>query len=93
MFSINNHILAGKSLKSLATVADVVQSPSPNHNGEILPRFLVFHYTACDAQTAKVAFLKSSGSDRVSVHLLVDSDGSVTQFVPLNIRAWHAGES
>ena len=29
----------------------------------------------------------------VSAHLLVRRDGSVTQFVPLNKRAWHAGES
>ena len=29
----------------------------------------------------------------VSSHLLIDRDGVVTQFVPLNSRAWHAGES
>ncbi|MCY3884142.1 MAG: 1,6-anhydro-N-acetylmuramyl-L-alanine amidase AmpD [Gammaproteobacteria bacterium] len=30
---------------------------------------------------------------RVSSHLLVDRSGQVTQFVPFNLRAWHAGES
>ena len=30
---------------------------------------------------------------RVSAHLLIDRDGQVTQFVPLNRRAWHAGAS
>lgn len=30
---------------------------------------------------------------RVSAHLLVRRDGSVTQFVPFNRRAWHAGQS
>ena len=30
---------------------------------------------------------------RVSSHLLVRRDGSVVQFVPFNLRAWHAGAS
>lgn len=29
----------------------------------------------------------------VSSHLFVDRNGSITQFVPFNKRAWHAGES
>lgn len=30
---------------------------------------------------------------RVSAHLYIDRAGAVTQFVPLDRRAWHAGES
>lgn len=30
---------------------------------------------------------------RVSSHLCINRDGSVTQYVPLHRRAWHAGES
>ena len=30
---------------------------------------------------------------RVSSHLLIERTGTVTQFVPFNKRAWHAGES
>lgn len=30
---------------------------------------------------------------RVSSHVLVERDGSLSQFVPLHRRAWHAGES
>lgn len=30
---------------------------------------------------------------RVSSHLLIARDGSVTQYVPFNMKAWHAGES
>lgn len=30
---------------------------------------------------------------RVSAHLFVRRDGSLIQFVPLHLRAWHAGES
>ena len=29
----------------------------------------------------------------VSAHVLIKRDGSITQFVPFNKRAWHAGES
>ena len=30
---------------------------------------------------------------RVSSHLLIARDGRITQFVPFDKRAWHAGES
>lgn len=30
---------------------------------------------------------------RVSAHLLIDRTGSLTQYVPFHMRAWHAGES
>jgi AmpD protein len=30
---------------------------------------------------------------RVSSHLLIDRAGALTQYVPFNLRAWHAGES
>ena len=30
---------------------------------------------------------------RVSSHLFIDRQGIITQYVPFNMRAWHAGES
>lgn len=30
---------------------------------------------------------------RVSAHLLIRRDGSMTQYVPFNMKAWHAGQS
>ena len=30
---------------------------------------------------------------KVSAHLFIERDGTVTQFVPFNARAWHAGSS
>jgi AmpD protein len=30
---------------------------------------------------------------KVSAHALIRRDGSITQFVPFHLRAWHAGES
>ena len=30
---------------------------------------------------------------KVSAHVLIKRDGEIIQFVPFNMRAWHAGES
>lgn len=89
MFTIDHHMLSGTSPQD----QPLMQTPSGNHNGSIQPKFLVFHYTACSAQAAANAFTRAQGSNRVSAHLLVDAAGGVTQFIPLNLRAWHAGPS
>ncbi|GJM12308.1 MAG: N-acetyl-anhydromuranmyl-L-alanine amidase [Pseudohongiella sp.] len=39
------------------------------------------------------SFYKEIADMRVSAHLLIDREGGLTQFVPFNRRAWHAGES
>lgn len=38
-------------------------------------------------------FFKEIADLRVSAHLLIDRQGRLTQYVPFNNRAWHAGES
>ena len=37
--------------------------------------------------------MKKSENLKVSAHLLIKRDGEIIQFVPFNMRAWHAGES
>lgn len=88
MLNIENHLLKGDTQGK-----PVSWGESPNHNGIITPKFLVFHYTGCSFETAKNTFLAAGGPNPVSAHLLVDTDGSVMQFVPFNQRAWHAGNS
>jgi len=39
------------------------------------------------------AYFSGIQSLRVSSHLLIDRNGSLTQYVPFTRRAWHAGES
>jgi AmpD protein len=39
------------------------------------------------------AYFAGIARARVSAHLLVARDGGITQFVPLGLRAWHAGVS
>ncbi len=43
-------------------------------------------------QNAHPYFQEIAGLE-VSAHLLIRRDGHVIQFVPFNMRAWHAGES
>lgn len=81
MSVIKNHKLEG-----VAYVA------SPNVSGKIDPRFIVQHYTAGYTAQAAINTLARKGSG-VSAHVVVDLDGTITQLVPFNVKAWHAGPS
>jgi len=39
------------------------------------------------------AYFKEINNLKVSSHLFIKRDGSITQFVPFNLKAWHAGVS
>lgn len=70
--------------------ADFIQSP--NGGESITPKFLVMHYTAgYDAKSAVEIFKRRSSE--VSAHLVIDTDGWITQMMPFNRKAWHAGPS
>lgn len=63
-----------------------------SHGGIIIPKFLVIHYTA--GWTAQDAIDIFTNPDRrVSAHIVLDTDGSMTQMLPFNIKAHHAGAS
>jgi N-acetylmuramoyl-L-alanine amidase len=66
--------------------------PSPHVGTSIAARFLVIHYTAGSSAAGTVAWFCSPAS-RVSAHLVIARDGSITQMVPFNREAWHAGQS
>lgn len=85
MLTLAHHRLSGTDPSGRAPT----WSPSPNHNADIVPQFLMFHYTRCSAETA--LHLLTAGA--VSAHLLVGRDGSIIQMVDFNRRAWHAGKS
>lgn len=65
---------------------------SPNQSGEILPRFVVIHYTAGGSAEGSVSWLTNSQA-KASAHLVIARDGSITQLVGFNRKAWHAGAS
>lgn len=65
---------------------------SPHAGGVIAPRFLVIHYTAGSSAAGTIDWFCSPASC-VSAHLVIARDGTVTQTVPFNREAWHAGQS
>lgn len=71
---------------------EYVQAHPSNHGGRITPKFLVMHFTAgWQDQHAIDIFASSSG--RVSAHLILDRDGTLTQMLPFDVKGYHAGES
>jgi N-acetylmuramoyl-L-alanine amidase len=66
--------------------------PTENMGGEIDPTLLVIHYTVVRTMAATVRAFRSRAS-QASAHLVLDADGSLTQLVPFNRKAWHAGPS
>ena len=82
MLQIKNHKFIG---------VDFIPSPNVS-NGTITPKFIVEHYTAgWTAESAINTFLNKES--KVSSQLVVDRDGRITQMVPFNRKAWHAGPS
>ncbi|MBN1251798.1 MAG: N-acetylmuramoyl-L-alanine amidase [Bacteroidales bacterium] len=83
---IKDHFILGENIKKFVK--------SPNHSGNFetgLPDTVVLHYTAGPFKPA----LNTLTNPRVkaSAHLIVDRDGSITQLIPFNLIAWHAGKS
>lgn len=65
---------------------------SPNRSGVIAPDCLVMHFTAgSSAESSVQHFLRKEA--QASAHLVIGRDGAITQMVPFNRKAWHAGRS
>jgi N-acetylmuramoyl-L-alanine amidase len=70
----------------------VAFEPTPNQGGELDPRYLVMHYTAARSAEGSIRWLTSPDA-RASAHLVIGRDGSITQLLPFDRVAWHAGPS
>lgn len=71
----------------------ITQVPSPNFGPRrdgLRPDLIVLHYTAMASAKAALARLCDESAE-VSAHYLIASDGSITQMVDEEMRAWHAG--
>lgn len=69
---------------------------SPNVGGEFAEgalQYLIMHYTAMASAAAAIQALTRKGENPVSAHVVIARDGTVTQLVPFNRVAWHAGKS
>lgn len=65
---------------------------SPNQSGKVDPRFLIMHYTAASSARSAIDHLVKPAS-KASAHLVIGRDGAITQLVPFDRIAWHAGKS
>ncbi len=70
----------------------VVQRPSRNMGGVCSPDFLVIHYTAGGGAEESITWLCSPQS-KASAHVVIGRDGAISQLVPFDRIAWHAGRS
>jgi N-acetylmuramoyl-L-alanine amidase len=66
-----------------------------DHGGHFAPapRFIVLHYTAGRTMDGAVQQLLRKDDAYVSAHIVVGRDGKMTQLVPFDTIAYHAGES
>ena len=87
---IVNHWLAAESADE-----KIVKSPTDNARNEIDPDYLVLHYTAGDTARSAVDWFMNTrdNPDKIAAHIVLDMDGTITQLVPFNRRANHAGSS
>lgn len=53
----------------------------------------VQHFFQNKLDCAAHPYFETIAELKVSAHLFIERDGKVTQFVPFNARAWHAGSS
>lgn len=65
---------------------------SPNMGGALQQEYLVMHYTAGRNAEESVGWLTNPAA-KASAHLVIGQDGSLTQLVPFDTKAWHAGAS
>ncbi len=82
-------------LKAENTNERITKSESPNARDVIDPDYLIIHYTAGDTAKAAVDWFMNTrdNSDRIAAHIVIDLDGTITQLIPFNRRANHAGSS
>ena len=66
--------------------------PTNNKGEAIEPKFLIMHYTASPSAQSTINWFRNSRS-KASAHIVISRSGEVTQMVPFNQKAWHAGLS
>lgn len=65
---------------------------SPNQSGNIVPKFIIAHFTASSTADGAISWMTDAKSE-VSAHLHLDKKGDFVQLVEFNKRAYHAGKS
>lgn len=84
--------IVSNKLVSEAGEAPVTFINSPNQSGTITPKYLIIHYTAGRSAASSIEWFKNPDA-KASAHLVIGLDGKITQMVPFNKTAFHAGKS
>ena len=85
--SPNHNARPPKAVPELLVIHNISLPPGQFGGGNV-QRFFCNHLDA-----AEHPFFAEIDGLEVSAHLLIERDGTVTQFVPFDRRAWHAGVS
>ena len=64
---------------------------SPNRGGTVDPKYFVIYCTATPSAQAAINTLTDPNA-KASAHVVIARNGEITQLVPFNRIAWHAGE-
>ncbi len=86
MLQIKDYLVSGDNVRKMV--------PCAKTSGEFeskYPDTIVIHYTAGPYQSSLNTLVNPKV--KASAHVLIDRDGSITQLIPFNEIAWHAGES
>jgi N-acetylmuramoyl-L-alanine amidase len=83
---INNHRLVRADGTPMPFVATV------NMGSVMQSEYLIIHYTAGSSAEGAISWFCNPQA-KVSAHLVIGRDGNITQVVPFNRIAWHAGKS
>ncbi len=83
-FPINSH--------STFEGVDFRASPNIGERFTSTPDLIILHYTAT-IEASRAIYMLSDPSREVSAHLVIDRNGHITQLVPFDTIAWHAGKS
>ncbi|MCF8231651.1 MAG: N-acetylmuramoyl-L-alanine amidase [Bacteroidales bacterium] len=73
-------------------LTDAPFKESPNQGGPITVDTIIIHYTGGASAESSIETLTNSEA-KVSAHVMVSAEGDITQMVPFNAKAWHAGKS
>lgn len=87
MLTINNHWLSAEHVST-----EKVTGKDSGIFSEGYPDMVVIHYTGGPSLRSALNTFKNP-QVKASAHILIDYDGAVTQLIPFNRIAWHAGAS
>jgi len=87
-------MLVKDNLLFLAENTQSAFKESKNNDPDLELRYIIMHYTAGSSAAAAIEKLcDDQVTNRVSAHLVISRTGEITQLVPFDRIAWHAGVS